>query len=61
MPESPGSPSVGLGDTYAHHDTIWDLYDLSNPIMVHNFNQAAGPILFHATVIRFGADGPSAV
>jgi hypothetical protein len=61
MPEGPGSTTVGLGDTYAHHDTIWDLSDLSNPVMVHNFNRADGPILSHATVIRFGADGPRLV
>jgi hypothetical protein len=57
MPEAPGSSTVGLGDTYSHSDTIWDLSDLTAPVLVHNFNEAAQPFLAHATIVRFGNNG----
>jgi hypothetical protein len=59
LPEGPGSTGVGLpGNQYLAHDTIWDLTDLANPLMVHEFNQAGQPIHAHGTVIRFSDNGP---
>jgi hypothetical protein len=59
MPEGPGSSGVGLpGGIHTLHDTIWDMSDLSNPVMVHQFETAGMPFLAHGTVIRFGDNGP---
>lgn len=59
LPEDPGSSGVDLpGNQYIHHDTAWDLSDLANPIMAHEFSSAGQPIHAHATVIRFGDNGP---
>lgn len=59
MPEAPGSSGVALGENeYAHHDTIWDMSDLSNPIMIYEADTAGQPIKAHATIIRFAENGP---
>jgi hypothetical protein len=60
LPEAPGSSGValeGLGGLDLV-DTIWDLSDLANPVIVHEFSTRGQPIQAHATIIRFGENGP---
>jgi hypothetical protein len=58
LPEGPGSSGVALEGNGLGNDTIWDLSDLANPVMVHEFSTRGQPIQAHATIIRFGENGP---
>jgi hypothetical protein len=61
LPEAPGSSGVALDGNGLGNDTIWDLSDLANPVMVHEFSTRGQPIQAHATIIRFGENGPRLV
>lgn len=59
LPEAPGSSGVGLpGNQPVYHDSIWDMSDLSSPVMIYESNTSGQPIHAHGTVIRFTDDGP---
>lgn len=59
LPEGPGSTSVGLpNNEIVFTDSVWDLTDLANPSLVLETGVLSQPIAAHATVIRFGDNGP---
>lgn len=59
LPEAPGSTAVGLpNNQIVRTDSVWDLSDLANPVLVHETGALGQPIHAHATVIRFGDEGP---
>lgn len=58
LPEAPGSSGVALEGNGLGNDTIWDLSDLTNPVLVHEFSTRGQPIQAHGAIIRFGENGP---
>lgn len=61
LPEGPGTSGVALPNGATHRDSIWDMSDLANPELIHEFDQAGQPIHAHATIIRFTNEGPRLV
>ncbi|RBP52883.1 Ig-like domain-containing protein [Arenicella xantha] len=55
LPEGPGSTSDGI--PYRSEDTVWDITDLTNPVMIRSLTcdncYLGQPIGAHATVTRF--------
>ena len=59
LPESPGSSGVGLSNGARPIGTIWDVSDLSNPVITHELDVEGQPIHAHATIVRFTDQGPA--
>jgi hypothetical protein len=58
LPEAPGTTSVGLPGGATLFDNIWDMSDLANPTLIHEFSTLGMPIQAHATIIGFNGNGP---